>query len=168
MTQRAEALATAFEQAATTIVTAADGLSDTSWDMTPDGEARTAGQIVYHLAEVYVNISNIVQLAIAEQPLPALTMEIIHSMNAEQAIRYADVGRERALELFRQNSAAMVSMVRSLNDSQFDTDMLFLGIPMTVESLVQNALVEHTKEHLASIIQADSLASRNTLSGQTS
>jgi hypothetical protein len=53
MTQRTETLATVFEQVASRILTAADGLSDTTWDAVPAGEARTAGQIAYHMATLY-------------------------------------------------------------------------------------------------------------------
>ncbi len=47
-TQRNEALATAFEQVARRIVTAAESLSDVAWNVVPAGEARTAGQIAHH------------------------------------------------------------------------------------------------------------------------
>ena len=53
MTQRNDALATAFEQVASRLLTVAEGLSDAAWGVAPAGEARTAGQIVYHMAEVY-------------------------------------------------------------------------------------------------------------------
>jgi hypothetical protein len=83
--------------------------------------------------------------------LPALTMEIIHGFNAEQATRYAGAGRAGALELLRQNGAATAALLRTLSDSQLDTGTAFLGQPMTVESLAQNGLVAHAEEHLASM-----------------
>jgi hypothetical protein len=151
MTQRSETLATAFEQVADRILTVAGGLSDAAWGVAPAGEARTAGQIAYHLAEVYHNISGFIQMALAGQPLPALTMEMIHGINAEQAVRYAGVGREGALELLRQSSASTAALLHTLSDAQLDTGTEFFGQPITVESLAQNALVGHTEEHLASI-----------------
>jgi uncharacterized damage-inducible protein DinB len=151
MMQRNEALATAFEQVASRLLTAAEGLSDAAWGVAPAGEARTAGQIAYHMAEVYHNVSGFIQLAVAGQPLPALTMEGLHGLNADQAARYADAGRKGALEMLRQNGAAAAAMLRTLSDAQLDTRTEFLGHPFTVESLVQNALVAHTEEHLASI-----------------
>ncbi len=154
MTQRTETLATAFEQAASRILTAADGLSDTAWGIAPAGEARTAGQIAYHMAEVYHNVSGFIQLAVAGQPLPPLTMEGIHGLNAEQAVHSAGVGRAGTLELLRQNGADTATLLRTLSDAQLDTDTVFLGHPMTVESLAQNGLVGHTEEHLASIRSA--------------
>ena len=154
MTQRTETLATAFERVASRILTAADGLSDTAWDGVPAGEARTAGQIAYHMATVYHNVNGFIQMAVAGQPLPALTMESIHTSNADQAVRHAGVGRAATLELLRQKSAATATLLRSLSDAQLDTGATFLGYPMTVESLAQNALVGHTEEHLASIQSA--------------
>src|SRR3954449_4390564 len=71
MTQRNETLATAFEQVAGRILTVADGLSDAGWGVAPAGEARTAGQIAYHTAEVYHNVSGFIQLAVGGLPLPA-------------------------------------------------------------------------------------------------
>lgn len=154
MTKRSETLAMAFEQVANRFLTATEGLSDVAWGVAPAAEARTAGQIAYHMAEVYHNVSSFIQLAVAGQPLPALTMEDIHGSNAEQAARHAGAGREGALAMLRQNSAATTATLRGLSDDQLDTDTAFLGHPMTVESLAQNALVGHTEEHLASIHDA--------------
>jgi len=151
MTQRNETLATAFEQVAGQILTVADGLSDAAWGVAPAGEARTAGQIAYHTAEVYHNVGGFIQMAVGGQPLPALTMEIIHGVNAEQAARYAGAARGGALELLRQNGAATAALLRTLSDAQLDTGTEFLGYPMTVEALAQNGLVAHAQEHLASM-----------------
>ena len=151
MTQRNETLATVFEQVAGRILTVAESLSDAAWGVAPAGEARTAGQIAYHTAEVYHNVSGFIQLAVGGQPLPALTMEIIHGFNAEQAARYAGAGRAGALEMLRQNGAATAAMLRTLSDAQLDTGTAFLGHPTTVEGLAQNGLVAHAEEHLASI-----------------
>jgi hypothetical protein len=158
MTQRSETLATAFEQAAGRLLTVADGLSDAAWDLAPAGEARTAGQIAYHMAEVCHNVSGFIQLAVAGQPLPELTMEIIHGANAEQAARYGGVGRAGAVELLRQNSATTAALLRTLSDAQLDTSTEFFGHSMTVESLAQSALVGHAEEHLASIRSAAAAA----------
>ena len=154
MTQRSETLATAFERVASRLLTAAEGLSDAAWDVAPAGEARTAGQIAYHTAEVYHNVSGFIQMAVGGQPLPALTMEIIHGFNADQAARYAGAGRAGALEMLRRNGAATAAMLRSLSDAQLDTGTEFLGHSMTVESLAQNGLVAHAEEHLASMQSA--------------
>ena len=163
MTQRNEALATAFEQVVRRIVTTAAGMSDAAWDVVPAGEARTASQIAYHMAKVYHNVSGFMQLAVAGQPLPALTMERIHNLNAEQAPHSVGVGRAGTLEMLRQNGADTAALLRTLSDAQLDTATVFLGHPMTVERLAQNGLVGHTEEHLASIQRAAAAAERNTL-----
>ncbi|MEO7912895.1 MAG: DinB family protein [Roseiflexaceae bacterium] len=151
MTQRTETLAAAFEQVAGRILTMAEGLSDAAWGVAPAGEARTAGQIAYHTAAEYHTFSGFIQLAVGGQPLPALTMEILHGLNAAQATRYAGAGRAGALELLRQNGAATAAMLRTLSDAQLDTGTAFFGHPMTVESLAHNGLVAHAEEHLASM-----------------
>ena len=158
MTQRTEALAAAFEQAANRIVLAVEGLSDQAWETAPAGEQRSASQIAYHMAEVYQNVGDWILQAAARQQLPPLTMEDIHSMNAEQAARYASAGRARAVDLLRHNSAATAAVLRSLSDAQLDTRTVFVGFPLTVEGIAQNALVHHTDEHLASIQAAAALA----------
>jgi uncharacterized damage-inducible protein DinB len=158
MTQRTEALAAAFEQAANRIVLAVEGLSDQAWDKAPAGEQRSASQIAYHMAEVYQNVGDWILQAAAGQQLPPLTMEDIHSMNAEQADRYASAGRARAVDLLRHNSAATAAVLRSLSDAQLDTHTVFVGFPLTVEGIAQNALVHHANEHLASIQAAAALA----------
>jgi hypothetical protein len=154
MTQRTEDLATTFEQVARRIVMAAESLSDTAWDVVPTGEARTAGQIAHHMANVYRNVGGFIQLAVAGQPLPALTIEDIHDSNAEQAAHATGLERTEILELLRQNGADTTALLRTLNDAQLDTATVFLGYPMTVEILARNALVGHTEEHLASIQSA--------------
>lgn len=158
MAQRNETLAAAFEQVAGRLLAAADSLSDAAWDTIPAGEARTAGQIAYHMAEIYQNVNGFIQLALAGQPLPELNMEIIHGVNAEQAARYPGVGRARALELLRQNGGAMAALLRTLSDAQLDTSTEFFGYRMTVESLAQSTLLGHSEEHLASIQNAAAAA----------
>ena len=103
------------------------------------------------MAELYHYFCGLIQMAVDGQPLPDLTMEIIHSSNAEQAARYAGASREGALELLRQNGAATAALLRSLSDAQLDTGTVFVGHRMTLESLAQNGLVAHAEEHLASI-----------------
>lgn len=154
MTQRNETVATAFEQVASRMVKEVEDLSDSARCAVPAGETRTVGQIAYHMAEVYDNVNGFIRQAVAGQPLPALTMEIIDGFNAEQAIRYADASCEGALEMLRQNSGALVAALRTLNDAQLDTSTVFFGNSMTVRELAQNALVRHTEEHLASIQNA--------------
>ena len=151
MTQRTETLATMFEQVAGRILTVVEGLSDTAWGVAPTGEMRTAGQIAYHTAKVYHNVGGFIQMAVGGQPLPPLTMDIIHGVNAEEAARYAGAGRTGAVEMLRQNGTATAGILRNLSDAQLDTGIEFLGHPMTVESLAQNGLVGHAEEHLASL-----------------
>lgn len=158
MTQRNQTLATAFEHVSGRLLTLADSLSDAAWGVVPAGEARTAGQIAYHMAEVYHNACDFIQLAVAGQPLPTLTMEIIHGVNAEQAARYAGAGRAGALELLRQNGAATAALLRSLSNAQLDIGTEFFGHTMTVESLAQNVLVAHAEEHVASMESAAAAA----------
>lgn len=114
MTQRTEALAAAFEGAANRFVLAVEGLSDKAWGTTPAGEQRSASQIASHMAEVYQNVGEWILQAAAGQPLPPLTMDDIHSMNAEQAARYAGAERARTLELLRHNSAATAAALIAL------------------------------------------------------
>jgi uncharacterized damage-inducible protein DinB len=154
MTQRNEPLVVAFEQAAGRLLTVVESLSDKAWGATPAGEARTAGQIAYHMAEVYHNISIFIQMALNGQPLPALTPETLDGLNAEQAAHYASASRTDALEMLRQNGTAAAATLRTLSDGQLGIRTEFLGYPMTIESLVQNGLVGHTDEHLASIQSA--------------
>jgi hypothetical protein len=49
-------------------------------------------------------------------------------------------------------------VLRSLSDAQLDTRTVFVGFPLTVEGIAQNALVHHADEHLASIQAAAALA----------
>lgn len=151
MTQRTDALAAAVEQAASRIASAVEGLSDEAWATAPAGEQRTASQIARHMAEVYQNVGGWIQQAAAGQPLPALTMDDIHRSNAEQAARSAPAERAVVAALLRHNSAAVAAVLRALSDAQLDTDTVFVGFPLTVEGIAQNALVHHTDEHLASI-----------------
>ena len=106
------------------------------------------------MANVYRNVGGFIQLAVAGQPLPVLTIEDIHDRNAKQAAQATGVGRAGTLESLRQNGADTAALLRTLSDAQLDTATVFLGYPLTVERLAQNALVGHTEEHLASIQSA--------------
>jgi hypothetical protein len=82
----------------------------------------------------------------------ALSMEQIHAGNAEHARRFATCTKAEALAQHDQGAAYARAVVRGLTDDQLARDGEFLvGVPMTVEQAVHGVLINHPRQHAATI-----------------
>src|SRR5215212_11947043 len=129
MSERAAALADAFESANNQVIAAVEGCTPDQWGRTCQDEGWSVGVAAHHVAVNHPIIAGLVQLVANGQPLPAITMEMIDAGNAQHAQEYANVSRDETLELLRRDGAAAASMVRGLTDEQLDrtAPMAFAG-----------------------------------------
>ena len=87
------------------------------------------------------------------KPTPPITQEQLHAGNAHNARENANRPKADALADIRTNGYAAVAAVRGYSDEQLDnTAVLFFSPdPVTTELVIENALVNHLREHLDSI-----------------
>jgi hypothetical protein len=152
MGQRSQALAEQFEQANRQMTATIERCSDAQWKTKTPGETWPVGVVAHHVAQALEAVAGIVRLVATGQPLPPMTMDDIHKMNAEHAKQYATVTKDETVALLRKNGAAAAGTVRGLSDEQLDRSAPVLGEPlMTAQQLVERGLIGHVKEHHGSI-----------------
>ena len=152
MAQRSQALADRFEQATRQLATTIERCSDAQWKTKTTGEQWSIGVVAHHVAQSTEAVAGIVKLMATGQPLPPLTMEMIHQGNAEHAKQFANVGKDETLALLRKTSAAAAGTVRGLSDEQLArTAKVIGGATMSAEQMVERVLIGHVVEHHGSI-----------------
>ena len=153
MTTHSETLATKLEQTISDLLAAVEASTPEQWaGRCSDGE-WTQGFAAFHAAAAIGEITKTVKgLADGEQ-FPKWSMEAIDAGNAGQAKEHAGCTRVETIDLIRKSAPAATSMVRSLSDAQLDRKVQLLeSMPeMTVEALIQMALVGHAAYHLQTI-----------------
>jgi hypothetical protein len=79
-------------------------------------------------------------------------MDEIHAGNAEHAQKFAACSKSEALEQHDQGVVYAMAMLRRFTDEQFAKQGEFLmGMPMTVDQAIQGVLIQHPREHAATI-----------------
>jgi hypothetical protein len=88
------------------------------------------------------------------QPVPTITMEMIHEGNAKHAAQHANVTKAETLALLRQNGAAAVAAVRGFGDAELDRTVTFPMGMLSLAQVVERILTGHAKDHHATIRKA--------------
>jgi len=96
-------------------------------------------------------ISGLVTLIAKGQPLPGLTMDMIHAGNAKHAQEFANVSKADTLALLKENGAKAAAAVRGLSDAELDKSGTLLGGSMTAVQAIEGIMINHVNEHLGSI-----------------
>jgi hypothetical protein len=88
------------------------------------------------------------------QPVPPITMEMIHHGNAAHAAEHANCTKAETLALLRQNGAAAVATVRGFGDAELDKTVAFPMGTMSVAQVVERILTGHAQDHHGTIKKA--------------
>ena len=156
MTARAEELASKVEQSARDLLAAVEASTPEQWAARcTDGE-WSQGFAAFHAASAMGPIAQRVKEVAGGQPFPKMTMDEIEAGNAAQAKQHAGCTRSETIALINASAPAAADMVRSLTAAQLDRKVLLMdGMPeVTVEMMIQLALVGHASAHLATIVGA--------------
>ena len=154
MSERAAALASAFENANNAVIQAVEGCSAEQWQAVCQGEGWPVAVAAHHVAATHGSVLGLVTLVANGQELPPITMEMIDAANAQHALDFATVSREETLALLRREGENVASTLRGLTDEQLDrtAPMAFAGgQPWSAQDLVERILINHPNEHAASI-----------------
>jgi uncharacterized damage-inducible protein DinB len=152
MSQRSQVLANQFEQASQEVIATVERCSDAQWTTKTSSETWSVGVVAHHVAQGHESIAGFVKMIATGQPLPPLTMDTLHQLNAEHAKQYADCTKTETLALLRKNAAAAAGIVRGLSDEQLDRSAPVLGGPSkTAQQMVEQVLIGHMQEHHGSI-----------------
>jgi DinB superfamily len=156
LSTRSEGLATKVEQSLNDLLAVVEASTPEQWT-TPctDGEWPQSFA-AFHAASTIGVITQTVNDVAEGQPFPNMTMEELDERNAEQAREHANCTKSETVDLIKSAAPGAASMVRSLSDNQLDRKVqLPGGMPeVSVEMLVQMALVGHSAYHLGTITGA--------------
>ena len=153
MGARGEALAKQFEVKAQEATAIIESLSDVEWKKTTSAEKWPVGVVVHHVAEIHGVLGDIIKTIADGKPMPELSMDKIHAMNAQHAKANAGCSKADTLALHKKNAASVAAMVRGLGDDELDRRAVVIpGLPeMAAGELAGGLLVGHIDEHLGSI-----------------
>jgi hypothetical protein len=99
------------------------------------------------VAEGHKTLAGLAGMIAHGQPVPALTMDMIHQGNAAHAVQHANCTKAETLALLRQNGAAAAATVRGLADLELDrTATLPLGT-MSAAQVIERILIGHVHDH---------------------
>ena len=155
VSRRANLLAQRLERGAQALIALAATLSEAEW-RTPVGprDGRTVGVVVHHVASMYpLEIDLALKLA-AGTPLPPVTMETVHLINAEHAEEHREATRVETIALLKRNSATAAAAIRALSDEELDRAApakLYFDAPITCQFMLEDHAVRHSYHHLARI-----------------
>ena len=151
---RAEALARRLEQGIDALITCASTLTDTQWQTAIPKDGRTVGVVVHHVASVFPIEIELAQVLAKGQPITGVSWDDVHAMNAKHALDNANVTKEDAIELLRQNSVTATTAIRALSDDELAnaaTNSLYADAPLTCQHMLEDHAVRHCYHHLAKI-----------------
>lgn len=132
----------------------AETLSDTDWQRKVDGDGRTIGVVVHHVASSYPVEIDLALLLASGQPITEVTMEVVDQMNAKHAEENATVEKKETLELLRHNSRAAADSVRVFTDVELEKAApvsLNANAPLTTQFFIEDHALRHSFHHLAKI-----------------
>jgi hypothetical protein len=154
MGEHAEALADQFEQANRELIMLAEHCSDQQWRAICPNEGWSVGVAMHHIAEDHLFLAGLAQTVAMDQPVPAFTGEMIHQLNAQHAQQHTACTSQETIALLQTNGAAAASIVRSFSDAQLERSAVLpweAGPPWSARRVIEEKLIGHFDEHLASI-----------------
>jgi hypothetical protein len=153
MGARGETLAKQFEAKALEATTTVERLSDADWKKVTTAEKWPVGVVAHHIATAHAALSGLVKLLADGKPGPAITMDVLHGMNAQHAQEFANCTKAETVALLKTNAAAAAATLRSIGDADFDrSGTLLAGTPaMSAGQVAGGLLCSHIDEHLGSI-----------------
>ncbi len=120
--------------------------------------SRDEGWPVYftarHIAESLPLIMSVIGVVAAGEQPPQVTQELLDGINAEALATHGGVTRDEAADLLRERGAATATAIRSLTDAQLARSAviaLFGPEPRSVDWLLTNVLLGHSRHHLDSL-----------------
>jgi hypothetical protein len=138
-----------LEQAIGDAASFAQSCSADEWATIVPGEDWPVGVVIHHIAVGHDLVSRWIEQAREGRPID-VTAEAIDEGNARHAKEAAGVGVEETVELLRANGAAVVELLRSLDEKDLDNATPFApagGQPFSVEQLGA-AAAAHVRSHL--------------------
>jgi len=153
MDTHASDLTTRYAQVLDSVITAVEPLDAASLRRLCPAEQCTVAALACHIAAVHGAAADFVRSIVAGEALPSLTMEDIDRNNAENAVGNAELGKDEVVARLRVGGEAMTRELRGLGEDDLARTAPFtlFGGEVSVQTLVEQAVIAHTEQHLASL-----------------
>jgi hypothetical protein len=152
MSERANDLASRLESVTEEMIATVEGMSDQQWMATCPADGRQVNVIVDHVSSTIDAVMPLAGMIQGDQPLPDLTMDMVHAGNAHHAQSAASIGKDECIAKFRTATANAAATIRGWSDADLDKsrDWSLMG-PTSSVSLLENVVIGHAQGHLDSI-----------------
>ena len=156
MSEKAAALKDGFETLNNNLIAFVDGCSQEEWKTACPGETWPVGVVARHVAEGHYSLLGFIQLIVAGQELPEMSMDAIDAMNEKHAAEHADCTREETLDALRSNGAELAGFVAGLSDADLACkgSMPAFGGEFSVDQMIEFVIFQSAQEHLDNIKKA--------------
>lgn len=154
---RAQELANRFTRANNELITTIERFSEAKWQAICENDGRSIGVVVHHLATIHPAVIEMIKEVEAGQDLLHVTIEKVNAGNALHAQQNANCTKSETLRLLRLNGNTTTNYILQLDDNQLELASPFGytgGKMVTAQQLIENNLINHIYEHLASIQKA--------------
>ena len=153
MGARSDILAKQFEEQANALTEAIETMSDADWKKVTTAEKWPVGVTAHHVAGAHEPISGMAKAVASGQTLPPFSMEMLDGMNAQHAKDFAGCTKAETVALNKKGIASASAIVKGLSDADLTkSGTIMTGMPaMTVQQIIEGALINHVNEHLGSI-----------------
>jgi hypothetical protein len=150
----ADILADRIEMGANNLASFAERLSEAEWQTPVQGDGRSIGVVVHHVASSYPVEIHLAKTLASGQPITGVTMDVVNEMNAKHAKENSTIGKQETLDLLNQNSKAAADAVRVLSETELKnaaTVSLNADAPLTTQFFIEDHALRHSFHHLAKI-----------------
>jgi hypothetical protein len=116
-------------------------------------ERCSVAALAGHIAAVHAATAGFVRAIVAREALPPLTMADIDRNNAENAARDERLGKDEVVARLRASGETLTAVLRGLREDDLARTAPFrlFGGEVSVQTLVEQAVIDHTEQHLASL-----------------
>ncbi|MGB0387813.1 MAG: DinB family protein [Ardenticatenaceae bacterium] len=151
--QRRQKVLTRFENFHADLLSFVETCSDEDWQKITSAEQWSVGIVARHIGAAHYGVVGWVQLIMADQPLPPITMNMIHQMNAKQAEEHANCTQAEVLQLLQEEGEKVVSLISGLSDEELEHSTYFevFNVHMTVEQVIKNVIIRVPQGHFESM-----------------
>ena len=155
MSERAQALAERVAAANAEFITSIEELTDAQWAAHCPNENCTVAALACHVGGGYrFQVGSLLKPIAEGGEIPNYPREAIDKGNVDYLAKNANRPKDEAIAMLREQGRRAADYVRGLSDEQLERSgplPLFGGAVLTAEAVIENVLIGHAREHLASI-----------------
>jgi quercetin dioxygenase-like cupin family protein/uncharacterized damage-inducible protein DinB len=151
--ERARALAWRFAQANDALIATIERCTPEQWRATCADTGWTVGVQAHHIAVGELPIAAMIRAVAAGEPPPPMPPGMLDAINARHAAEFANVTKEEAVALLRENGARAAETYRTLTDAQLarTTAPTAGEHPASVAQLIEYLAIGEIERHGAAL-----------------